>query len=108
MGRLCVVGLLLAAAITFTSSKFAEWRHLDLIDPIEFTKNYRPGFKIQQTWVPNSCWDGRIPKVKSGDYVYQHYVGRLVDGTMFDSRYVSALQMCYTMRPILLTLTNTI
>lgn len=77
--------LLAAMCIKPAESGFRDLRHLDLLDP-RYLADFKPGFKIEQLWVPRSCRDGRSHKARAGDFMNQHYVGRLTDGTKFDAR----------------------
>ena len=74
-----------AIATTLTFALFQDLRHLDYIHPLDILK-YRPGFRIRRDWVPRACYDGRSTPVRDGDFIHQHYIGRLVNGTKFDAR----------------------
>ena len=77
-----------AIATTLTFALFQDLRHLDYIHPLDILK-YRPGFRIRRDWVPRACYDGRSTPVRDGDFIHQHYIGRLVNGTKFDARWGS-------------------
>ena len=86
MPRVIQLALLAAIAVTFSSALFQDLWHLEEIHPLDILK-YRPGFKIRRDWVPRSCYDAnRAKPVKTGDFIHQHYIGRLDDGTKFDAR----------------------
>lgn len=50
-----------------------------LADDLE---NFVPGFRAEQIFIPSDC----TYRAREGDFMYQHYVGTLEDGTQFDSR----------------------
>ena len=82
--------LLAATTVPLTSGLFSDLWHLNLIHPLDIIKyGDWTGFSIRRDWVPRSCYGGQSPQVRAGDFVHQHYVGRLANGTRFDSRYYS-------------------
>ena len=99
-----------AIATTLTFALFQDLRHLDYIHPLDILK-YRPGFRIRRDWVPRACYDGRSTPVRDGDFIHQHYIGRLVNGTKFDARWESRwllLVGLYTIKilPVLCNITE--
>lgn len=85
MLRITPLALLATIAVSLSSALFSDLWHLREIHPLDMLK-YRPGFMIRRDWVPRSCYDGRSTPVRDGDFIHQHYIGRLVDGTKFDAR----------------------
>lgn len=85
------IQFLLLAAFGFAAvhCTFPEWDYMDLIHPADLSRKFQPGFVISQNPedVPVGC-GSTLPRARVGDYMYQHYIGRLDDGTIFDQRFV--------------------
>lgn len=96
---------------SLSAALFREFDFLKLVHPLDLLK-VRPGFKIDTTWVPSTCayLKSRFTQpvlpdrkgdfthtrpVRFGDFVHQHYTGRLDNRTQFDSRYFSRYLSCF-------------
>lgn len=87
MNKIITSLLLAASTFTLVACTFSEWDYLNLVNEADLTRKFQPGYKISQNPgdVPDGCGT-TLPRARVGDYMYQHYIGRLDDGTIFDQR----------------------